>query len=69
MKHCPLLALMEVPDSEVADFMNGEHKLQWVVEICLDCPLGKRCVFDSPGRVTREDRRALLDYYEEKLHK
>ncbi len=69
MKRCPLLFLNGVPDSEVADFLDGEHKIQWVVDICLECPLGKRCVFDSPGRVSKVDRKALEDYYQEKLHK
>ena len=51
----------------MADFLDGEHKIQWVVDICLDCPLGERCVFDSPGRVSKSDRKLLEDYYQEKI--
>lgn len=60
MKHCPLLDLYHV------DVSNRGYREQWVINICLDCPLGERCVFDYVTKITKSDKEKLIAYYESK---
>lgn len=66
MKVCPLLELMGVsPDNRG---FTTDVIAQFVIDICLGCPLGEHCVFDSPGKIKKSDRLELERYYQEKLY-
>ena len=62
MKHCPLLKLYKI------DIANRGLE-QWEKDICLDCPLSERCVFDYVTKITKKDKERLIAYYEAKQNK